>query len=135
MATASEIARLAESARERFPRGLVIVNKSGAGGGIAAGEAIRAAPDGYTISLTPLSALAIQPQLHNLSYRTPDDFTPVLNVVSFHSILVARGDAAWKSPRDVIDAARARPGALKVGTPGEATSPHIALEELKRLGY
>lgn len=124
---------LAESAKERFPRGLVVVNKAGAGGGIAAGEAVRAAPDGYTVSLTPLSALVIQPQLQKLSYRTPDDFTPVLNVVSFHSILVARGDAPWRTPLDVIQAARAKPGGLKVGTPGEATSPHLALEELKRL--
>lgn len=124
---------VAENAKERFPKGIVVVVKAGAGGAIAVGEALRAAPDGYTVSLSPLSALVVQPQIHKLAFRAPEDYTPVINVVSFHSMLVARQDAPWRTPQDVLRDAKARPGAIRVGTPGEATSPHMALEELKRL--
>lgn len=124
---------LAEGSKERFPKGIVVVVKAGAGGAIAAGETARAAPDGYTVNLSPLSALVVQPQIHKLAFRTPDDYAPVINVVSFHSMLVVRQDAPWRTPHDVLRDAKARPGAIRVGTPGEATSPHMALEELKRL--
>lgn len=124
---------VSEGMKDRFPKGLLVVAKPGLGGAIAVSEMLRAAPDGYTLVLSPISANVVQPQLNKLAYRTPDDYTPILNVISFSAILVARSDAPWKTIKDVLEAARAKPGALRVGTPGEGTSPHMALEELKRL--
>jgi tripartite-type tricarboxylate transporter receptor subunit TctC len=103
------------------------------GGAIAAGETVRAAPDGYTLTFAPKSALVIQPQLAELAYKSPADFAPVINVVSFYSLVVTRADAPWKTPQDLIQAARANPGKLRIGTPGEFTTPHLSLEQLKRL--
>lgn len=124
---------ISEGMKDRFPKGLLIVAKPGLGGAIAVSEMLRAAPDGYTLVLSPISANVVQPQLNKLNYRTPDDYAPILNLISFSAILVARGEAPWKTAKDVLEAARARPGALRVGTAGEGTAMHMALEELKRL--
>ena len=124
---------MTEGMKDRFPKGMVVVNKPGLGGAIAVGEMLRAVPDGYTLVLSPLSANVVQPQLNKLQYKTPDDYTPILNVISFSAILVARSEAPWKTTKDVLEAARVKPGVLRVGTSGEGTSMHMALEELKRL--
>src|SRR5258706_9200901 len=68
------VARLvAEGMKPKFPNGLVVVNRPGAAGAVAVAEMARSQPDGYTIVLTPHSALVIAAQLQNLSYKTPDD--------------------------------------------------------------
>ena len=124
---------LSEGMKKKFPKGIAVVTRPGAGGSIAAAEASQAKPDGYTIILTPLSTLVIHPQLNDLPYKTPDDYAPFINVVSYYPLLVVREDAPWKTAQEFLNAARATPGKLRVGSPGEGTSSHLNLEELKRL--
>src|SRR5918911_3951737 len=73
---------VAESMKPRFPKGITVVNRPGAAGAVAVAEGGRAAPDGYTIVLTPHSALVIAAQMQDLAYKTPDDYDPILNLVS-----------------------------------------------------
>ncbi len=120
---------LAEGMKSKFPKGVVVLNRSGAGGSVAAAEVAVGKPDGYTIVLTPLSTLVIHPQLYDLRYKTPDEYEPVVNVVSYYPLLVVRPDAPWKNPREFVSEAKANPGKLRVGTPGEGTSSHLNLEE------
>lgn len=120
---------LAEGMRAKFPKGIVVANRTGAGGGVAAGEVATGKPDGYTIVLTPLSTLVIQPQLAELRFKTPDDYEPVMNVVSYYPLLVVRPDAPWKDAREFVAEAKANPGKFRVGSPGEGTSSHLNLEE------
>jgi tripartite-type tricarboxylate transporter receptor subunit TctC len=54
---------VSEGMKKRYPAGVVVVNRPGAGGGVGMAETVRAKPDGYTIILTPLSALVIVPQV------------------------------------------------------------------------
>ena len=96
-------------------------------------ELVQAKPDGYTIILAPLSTLVIHPQLNDLPYKTPDDYEPIINVVSYYPLLAVKADAPWKSIQEFVAAAKASPGKLRVGSPGEGTSSHLNLEELKRL--
>ena len=124
---------LAEGMKSRYPKGVLVVNRSGAGGAIAAQEVATGKPDGYTVVLTPLSTLVIQPQLSPLRFRTPDDYEPVINVISYYPLLVVRPDAPWKSAVDFIAEAKANPGKMRVGTPGEGTSSHLNLEEFMRV--
>jgi tripartite-type tricarboxylate transporter receptor subunit TctC len=109
-----------EGMKKRFPKGVAVVNRPGAGGSIGASEVIRSKPDGYTFGLMPLSNLVIQPQAMDLPYKTPDDYIPVINLVAWYPLLAVKADAPWKSAQEFLAAARANPGKLRVGSPGEA---------------
>jgi len=122
--------QLAEAVKPRFPKGVVVLNRSGAGGAVAAAEVASGKPDGHSIVLTPLSTLVIQPQILDLRYKTPDDYEPIINVVSYYPLLLVKPDAPWKDVHAFIAAAKRNPGALRVGSPGEGTSSHLNLEAL-----
>lgn len=121
---------LAEGMRSKFPKGVLVANRTGAGGAVAAAEVATGKPDGYTIVLTPLSTLVIQPQILDLRFKTPDDYEPVINVVSYYPLLVVQTDARWKNAQEFVAEAKANPGKMRVGSPGEGTSSHLNLEEL-----
>lgn len=121
---------VADGMKPKYRKGVVVVNKPGAGGAVAVSEVVQAKPDGYTIVLTPLSSLVIGPQLNReLNYKTPDDYQPVINLVAYYPLLVVRSDAPWKTIEDFVAEGKANPGKLRVGTPGEGTSSHLNLEE------
>src|SRR5262245_48569946 len=124
---------LNEGLKKKFPKGVAIVSRPGAGGSLAVAELVQAKPDGYTIILAPLSTLVIHPQLSDLPYKTPDDYEPFINVVAYYPLLAVKAAAPWKSAQEFIAAAKASPGKLRVGSPGEGTSSHLNLEEVKRL--
>jgi tripartite-type tricarboxylate transporter receptor subunit TctC len=123
---------LSESMKKKYPKGIAIVSRPGGGGSLAVAELVQAKPDGHTTILAPLSTLVIHPQLNDLPYKTPDDYEPIINVVSFYSLLTVKADAPWKTVQEFIAAGKANPGKLRVGSPGEGTSSHLSLEELKR---
>lgn len=120
---------LAEGMKPRFPAGLNVVNRPGAAGSVAVAELVRSRPDGYTIVLTPHSALVIAAQLQDLAYKTPDDYDPFINVVSYYPMIAVRTESPYRDIRDLVADARANPGKLRVGSPGEGTSSHLNLEE------
>lgn len=122
--------QLVEGMKDKFPRGLVIVYRPGAAGSVAVTELTRSQPDGYTIILTPHSALVIAAQVQALAYKTPDDYEPYANVVSYYPMLAVRSESPHKTLQDLIRDARANPGKFSVGSPGEGTSSHLNLEEL-----
>ena len=122
-----------EGMKKKFPKGIAVVARPGAGGSIGASEVIQAKPDGHTFGIMPISNLVIQPQVLDLPYKTPDDYIPVINLVSWYPLLVVKQDAPWKTAQEFLAAARQAPGKFRVGSPGEGTSSHLNLEELKRL--
>lgn len=125
------VARLVtEGMKTTFPNGLVVVNRPGAAGAVAVAEIARSKPDGYTIVLTPLSALVIATQLQDLAYKTPDDYDPFMNVVSYYPMIAVRTESPYRNIQDLIADAKANPGKVRVGSPGEGTSSHLNLEEL-----
>lgn len=122
-----------EGMKKRFPRGIAVVNRPGAGGSISAAEIVQSKPDGHTFGLVALSNLVIHPQTNDLPYKGPDDYAPFINVVSYYPLIVVRADAPWKTGQEFIAHARANPGKIRVGTPGEGTTSHLNLEELRRV--
>ena len=124
---------LADQMKPKFPRGLVVQIKPGAAGSVAVTELVRAQPDGYTFILTPHSALVIAPQLQDLAYKTPDDYQPFINVVSYYPMIAVRTESQYKTAQDLVADAKAKPGQIRVGSPGEGTSSHLNLEEFMRL--
>jgi len=128
------VARLvAEGMKPKFSKGLVVQIKPGAAGSVAVSELVRAQPDGYTFILTPHSALVIAPQLQDLAYKTPDDYLPFINVVSYYPMIAVRTESQYKTAQDLVADAKAKPGQIRVCSPGEGTSSHLNLEEFMRL--
>jgi len=124
---------LAEGMKDRFPKGLVVQMKPGAAGAVAVTELVRAQPDGYTFVLTPHSALVIAAQMQELAYKTPDDYLPFINLVSYYPMIAVRTESPYKTVQDLVADAKAKPGAVRIGSPGEGTSSHLNLEEFMRL--
>ena len=121
--------QLVEGMKARFPKGLVVVNRPGAAGSVAVSETVRGAPDGYTIVLTPQSALVIAAQINPLSYKTPDDYDPILNVVSYYPMIAVRAESPYRNVQDMVAEAKTDPGKVRVGSPGEGTASHLSLEQ------
>src|SRR5437762_2798943 len=125
------VARLvAEGMKAKFPKGIAVVNRPGAAGAVAVAELVRSQPDGYTVVLTPHSALVIAAQINDLAYKTPDDYDPFINLVAYYPMIAVRTESPYQSIQELIAAARANPGKIRVGPPGEATSSHLNLQEL-----
>jgi len=123
---------VAEGMKAKFPRGMNVVNRPGAAGSVAVAEMARSTPDGYTIVMTPHSALVIAAQLQDLSYKTPDDYDPFINLVAYYPMIAVRTESEYKTIEELVADAKANPGKLRVGSPGEGTSSHLNLEEFMR---
>lgn len=121
---------LAEGMKKKFPKGVAVLNRPGGGGSVGMAEVAQAKPDGYTVILAPVSTLVIHPQLNELPYKTPDDYQPIINTIAFYPLLVVREDAPWKTVQEFVAHAKANPGKLRVGSPGEGTASHLSLEQL-----
>jgi tripartite-type tricarboxylate transporter receptor subunit TctC len=119
---------MAESMKKKFPKGVAVLNRPGGGGSVGLAEVVQAKPDGYTIILAPNSTLVIHPLINDLPYKTPDDYEPILSTVSFYTLITVRADAPWKTMQELVAAAKASPGKLRIGTPGEGTLSHLTLE-------
>src|SRR5207247_4743299 len=127
------VARLvAEGMKAKFPKGIAVVNRPGAAGSVAAAELARSQPDGYTVVLTPASALVIAPQINDLAYRTPDDYDPFINLIAYYPLIGVRSESKYRTIQELLTDAKDNPGLIRVGSPGEGTSSHLNLEELMR---
>ncbi len=118
---------------KRWGQPVVIENRPGAGGTIASAAAAKAAPDGYTLILVAAGHAIVSYLYPDLPYDPLRDFTPISLVGSSPNMLLVRTDSPFRSVADVIAAARAKPGALSYGHPGNGTSPHLAGELLKHM--
>ena len=127
------VARLmVEGMKTRFPSGMVVVARPGAAGAVAIGELTRAPADGYTVVLTPASALVIAPQMNDLAYRTPDDYDPFINLIAYYPLIGVRSESKYRTIQELLTDAKDNPGLIRIGSPGEGTSSHLNLEELMR---
>jgi tripartite-type tricarboxylate transporter receptor subunit TctC len=109
---------------------VIIVNKSGGGGAVGIQAARDAAPDGYTILITPPPILLI-PLVNKNSGFTMKDFTPLVLATSSPNTTVVKADAPWKTLEDFIAEAKKNPGALTYGSAGPGTTPHFIGELVK----
>jgi len=122
---------LTEAAKKYFPKPMAVVNRPGAAGTIGAAEIIQAKPDGYTIGITAVAVLTLQPHRTKLPYGSPEDYTPIIKLVNLPVCLSVRSNAPWKNIQEFIAYAQANPGKVRVGHPGIGTIPHLDVEQLK----
>ena len=94
---------------------------------IGAELAAKAAPDGYTILLATQTTLSINPQVFKqVPYDVTRDFAPITPVVYFPYVIAAHPSFQGKSVTDLIALAKAKPGSIGYGTPGTASTNHVA---------
>lgn len=124
--------KLAAVMAPKFPAGLIVENKPGAGGSLAVSMLAKAKPDGYQFAFVPNSNLALSPQVNTLSYRSPDAVDAVINIVNFSPVLLVPSNSPYKTLQDLLQAAKKSPESLSVGFPGETTLSHLNLLELQR---
>lgn len=123
---------MAQSIGESLGQPVVIENKPGASGNIAASEVIRAAPDGYTFLIAPTSVETANPSLFKSSILPSRDLTPVGGVGKTQMYLVARPQIEAKDARELVALAKSRPGKLSYSSAGPGTPPHLACELFKQ---
>lgn len=131
---ADAVARLlALGMGEELKQGVIVDNRAGAGGMVGAEAVAKAAPDGYTVLFAGNPELTIVPWLHpKLSYAPLTDFTPVVLVSQSPNVLVATPSLGATTLRAALDAARKAPGGITIGTPGNGTPQHVAVELLRQ---
>ena len=124
------IARSMEPAmRDRLGQALVMDNRGGAGGNIAAELAAKAPPDGYTLLMATIGTQAINVSLYtNLSYHPQRDFTAITLVGDSPNAMVVNPSVPVKSVKDFIALAKSKPGVLNYGSSGAGTTVHLAAE-------
>ncbi|MBC7376078.1 MAG: tripartite tricarboxylate transporter substrate binding protein [Burkholderiaceae bacterium] len=110
---------------------ILIENKPGAGGTIAAAQVARSEADGYTV-LIHSSGHALNPAIYsNLSYDTLKDLTGVTPLASLPNVMVVSPERGWKTVADVIAAAKAKPGSLNYASAGIGSATHLNAEKFK----
>jgi tripartite-type tricarboxylate transporter receptor subunit TctC len=111
----------------------LVDNKPGANGNIGIDAVAKSKADGYTIGMGQTANLAINPALiPKMPFDASRDLVPVALVAELPTVMVVRSDSPWKSLGDAVQAAKAKPGAVKQALAGNGTVGHLAGEMLSR---
>lgn len=134
--TADLVARLiGQKLAENWRQQVVIDNRAGAGGVIGMDTVARASPDGYTLLLsTPSFTTApALPPVGGLPFDPARNFSPITQAVSQPYVLVVNPSLGVRSVKELIDAARARPGQINFSSSGTGAGSHLVAELFKAM--
>ena len=124
---------IAKRLSENLGVSVVVDNKAGAGGNIAAQATATAAPDGYLIHLSSVGPLSVAPHLvKDLPYDPVKDLTPLTMGVIFANVLVVNPDVPAKTLKEFVDLAKKNPGKYEYGSTGVGGAAHLAGELFKQ---
>lgn len=115
---------LATAAQETMPVPLVVINRPGASGVIAAEFVANAAPDGYTLLVAGGSESTSLPNHQQVPYNLGTSFRPIVHVIRLRMMVVVRSDSKIRTFKDLVATAKANPGKLAYGTSGVGSLTH-----------
>ena len=123
---------VAQKLSENLGQSVVVDNKAGAGGNIAAQHIAMAAPDGYTIHLTSVGPMTVAPHLvKDLPYDPKRDIAPITMGVVFPNVIVVHSGVPAKTLAEFVALARQKPGQLTYASSGVGGAGHLAGELFK----
>ena len=122
---------LASIMEKSLKQPIVLINRPGAGGAVGMGSVAKGPADGYTI-LMGLSSISIFPVSDRINGKEPPyelkDFAPIALVTADPTVLVVRADGPYKTVKDFVDAAKAKPGKINYSSSGVYGTLHVAME-------
>jgi tripartite-type tricarboxylate transporter receptor subunit TctC len=118
---------------EHLGQSVVVDNRGGAGGTIGTDITAKAPPDGHTLLVNNISLAVNHTLFPKLPYDTLKDLAPVGLIGRQPNIIVVHPGVPAKSLRELLDAARAKPGQMNYGSGGVGTASHLATEMLKAM--
>jgi tripartite-type tricarboxylate transporter receptor subunit TctC len=119
---------------ERLGQQIVVENRPGAGGNIGVDLVAKAPPDGYTIGLAAAGALSLNSSLYSsMPFNPEKDLAPITMLAMIPFVLIANPSLPVADLRELIAAAKAKPGAIAFGHGGNATAMHLSGELLKMM--
>src|SRR6266513_257853 len=120
---------VAQKLGEALKQPFVVENRAGANGGIGADFVAKSPPDGYTLLVTANGPIVVNPVLYaKVPYDPVRDFAPVAQCTVYQYVLVMLAGSPIKSIAELVEAARARPGAVSYGSTGIGGGNHLAGE-------
>jgi tripartite-type tricarboxylate transporter receptor subunit TctC len=134
-ATDTSARAIAEELSRELKVSIVPVNRPGAGGAVGTETVVKAKPDGNTIILTNNASLVFRSILDpkTASYNPLTDLTPLGLAMRSPSILAVRGDAPYKTLRELVDYAKKNPGAVRIGTAGAGSVGEFCIRTINSL--
>src|ERR1700734_1882886 len=103
---------LADGFSSRLGKPFIVVNKPGANGVLGTADVARANPDGYTLLHTATYSITVQPLTNKEVGYTAKSFTPICQTFKNDQVVIVPPNSALKTARDLIDAAKKKPGAI-----------------------
>ncbi len=123
---------VANRLQDSWQQPVIVENRPGQGGSIGAQQAAKAPPDGGTLLVSAMAALAINPHLYaRLGYDPIRDFVPIVGIARPQGLLYANADLPARNLAELVAYSRLRPGQLNYGSAGSGTIPHLNAEALK----
>ncbi len=123
---------LGERLSEQVNQPVIVENRPGANGGIAAADVVRSKPDGYTLFTAVDTNLVVNPALyHDLPYDPFRDFAPISILTRTELVLVANPKVPANNVRELVAYAQAHPGQLNYASIGLGTQAHLGMELFK----
>ena len=119
---------LAQEGKNQLGQEVIVVNRPGAGGTVAAIAVANAKPDGYMLGATPSSTFTVSPFLLDLALDPVKETTAILSFAKFNVGILVKSDSPFKSLKDLFEYAKKNPGKVTYGHPGVSTRPHLVME-------
>lgn len=124
---------VAERLGKRLGQAAIVENKPGASEQIAITSVTRSAPDGYTLILSTLSGLAVNPGLYpKLAYDPQKDLTPIILAATVPSAVVVHPSVPAKNMSELAAYLKSKPGQVSYASAGAGTPSHLGMEYYKR---